>query len=182
MSRQFLNHLQRFTAKAMISSSALRNVGAPGVLPIAHAYLAELPLQNLKHLDAIQYQAWLDQQTEKLRISFPDKAQKWGAARKALNIFMRAATYTVPLAVEYHLECILPYLEVPLDKDVATALGNTAEGRELPPWVSIVSLTAEMSRLYQDVASQVAQGKQVHRADLDVYYWGVGNHKNILNP
>jgi hypothetical protein len=173
MNRQFLENLQRFTADAMISPSALRNVGAPGVMAIAQAYLAKLPLRGLSRLNGAQYQAWLDNHTETLRMSFPDSAQKWGAARKALNIFMRTAAYTLPLAAKYDLERVLPYLEVPLDKDVATALRNTSEGQELPRWVSIVSLTPEHSRLYQGAASRVAPSKRVHRADLDVYYWGV---------
>jgi hypothetical protein len=170
---EFLAQLQRFTASAMITPSALRNVGAPGVVHCAQDFLAALSLRDLAGLNGERYRAWLDDQTERLRTRFPADAQKWGAARKAVNIFVRTAGYTTPLAEAYHLAPLLPLLEVPLDKDVATALGRTPEGADLPAWVSIVSLTAERSRMYQDVASAVARRMNVHRADLDVYYWGV---------
>ena len=126
-------------------------------------------------MDAERYVAWLDEQTEQLCASFPPGAQKWGAARKAVNIFMRTAVYTSPLADAHQLAPLLPFLEVPLDKDVGSALQGTAEGRaaNLPAWVSIVSLEPERSRMYQSVATTVAERLGVGRADLDVYYWGV---------
>jgi hypothetical protein len=120
--------------------------------------------------------SWLDDQTKRLSTRFPAGAQKWGAARKAVNIFMRTAVYNVytsPLAEAYQLAPFLPFLEVPLDKDVAIALRATPEGADLPVWISIVSLTPKRSEMYQCVASCVARRMNVHRADLDAYYWGV---------
>lgn len=171
--REFLANLQRFTASAVITPSALRKVGAAGALHCAQDFLSALSLRDLARLNGERYLAWLDDQTERLRTRLPKGAQKWGAARKAVNIFMRTAVYTSPLAEEYHLAPLLPFLEVPLDKDVASALRVTAEGADLPAWKSIVSLTPERSQMYQRVASCVARRMHVHRADLDVYYWAV---------
>lgn len=169
--REFLKQLQRFTASAMITASAVRKVGAPGAVERARTFCAELSLRGLRRMASPEYASWLDARTEQLRSSLPEGAQKWGSARKAINIFMRSATYTVPLAAEYRLERILPLLEVPLDSHVARGLHNTPEGSELPAWKSIVSLTEERNRAYQAVASLVARRMRIHRADLDVFYW-----------
>jgi hypothetical protein len=170
---EFLAQLQRFTASAMITPSALRNAGAPGVVHCAQDFLAALPLRDLMGPTGERYLAWLDDQTERLRTNFPEGARKWGPARKAVNIFMRTAAYTAPLANAYELVPLLPFLEVPLDKDVATALGKTPEGAKLPAWVSVVSLTTERSQIYQGTAARVARRLNVHCADLDVFYWSV---------
>ena len=171
--RDFILRLQGFTARSMVTHTALRNSGAPGVVDAAQEFLSVLRLRGLTRINGGQYLTWLDLQTDRLRNSLPIGAQKWGPARKALNIFMRSVAYTVPLSEEYGLESILRYLEVPLDKDVATALRKTPEGAKLPRWISIVGLTPEKHQLYQHVAMKVARTKRVHRADLDVYYWAV---------
>jgi hypothetical protein len=169
---EFLKQLRRFTASAMISYSALRNQGASGVVQRARAFCTEVSLEDLRQLNGPEYASWLDLRTQELQRCFPRGARKWGPARKALNIFMRSISYTTPLAVEYELERILPHLEVPLDRDVGTRLRKEREGATLPAWESIISLTEARSQDFQDVAYRVARRMGVHRADLDVFYWG----------
>jgi hypothetical protein len=166
----FLAKLQRFVAESMISHSALRNVGAAGAVQRARNFLAALSLRGLDRVNSVGYLSWLDSNTERLRRSLPPKAKKWGAARKAMNIFMRSVVYTTPLAEAYRLQHLLPYLEVPLDKDVAGGLKK--RNREtFPDWKSIISLTPELHRRYQRVALRDARQRRVHRADLDAFYW-----------
>jgi len=169
---EFLRKLQRFTANAMITGSALRNSGASGVVGCAQEFCAAVPLASLHRMHRSRYQEWLDARTRELRERFPADAQNWGPARKALNIFMRSAAYMGPLASEFQLERIVPFLEVPLDSHVACGLIKAPEGEGLlPAWKSIISLTADRNRMYQSVASNVARRMRVHRADLDVFFW-----------
>jgi hypothetical protein len=166
----FLAKLQRFVAESMISHSALRNVGAAGAVQRARDFLALLSLRGLHRVKSAGYLSWLDSNTERLRLSLPPPAQRWGAARKAMNIFMRSVTYTTPLAEAYRLQHLLPYLEVPLDRDVAIGL-KMRQGNTVAVWKSIVSLTPDIHRRYQRAAMCDAQERRVHRADLDVFYW-----------
>jgi hypothetical protein len=168
--RTFLSQLQRFTAYSMITASAVRNCGASGTLHVAQDFCAELPLRRLARLNRIRYATWLDKTTDQLLTALPGGA-RWGTARKVINIFVRSAVYIVPLATEYDLASLLPFLEVPLDGKVAEALKRNANNTSLPRWRSIKSLTPDVSRLYQLAASKDARRKHVHRADLDVYYW-----------
>ena len=173
--REFLKQLQRFTAYSMITASAVRNSGARGVLHIAQDFCAELPLRGLGRLNRTRYESWLDKTTDQLHRRLPDGVG-WGTARKVLNIFIRSAVYTAPLASEYDLSPLLAHLEVPLDSKVAGALKKATKptspkDTSLPRWKSIKSLTPDISHLYQLAATKDARRKQVHRADLDVYYW-----------
>lgn len=171
VNRVFLQKLQRFTAEAMISSSALRKVGAAGAVKCARVYLSSITFSGLDRFTRFDYLLWLNRNTERLRDEFPAGAQKWGPARKAINIFMRSIVYTSPLADEYRLRNLLPYLEVPLDSNTGSALADEPEGAELPKWKSVVGLTPDLSNEYQAAALRVARRMGVHRADLDVYYW-----------
>jgi len=108
--REFLAKVQRFTAESMITNSALRRVGAAGAPRSARLFLAGLRLQGLDRLNSVGYLNWLDRVTAQLVERLPPGAQKWGPARKAINIFMRSAAYTVPLAERFRLDRVLPFL------------------------------------------------------------------------
>src|SRR5438093_12352230 len=94
---EFLQNLQRYTAQASISPSALRNQGSKGTAKAARNYLSALRLEDLKAIDPTAYGQWLNARTQELKGKLPVGAQNWGAARKALNIFLRTAAYTSPL-------------------------------------------------------------------------------------
>ena len=103
---------------------------------------------------------------------FPTRRSELGCGEKgAQHLHALHFLHYAPVAVEYGLEQIVPYLEVPLDSQVATRLRGQPEGARLPAWKSIASLTEECSRAFQDVAARVACRMKVHRADLDVFYW-----------
>ncbi|MBU1308640.1 MAG: hypothetical protein KKE30_03790, partial [Gammaproteobacteria bacterium] len=102
---------------------------------------------------------------------FPTNAKSWGAARKALNLFLRDVTYNKDLCEYYDLSRIRKWLEIPLDSHVANALKKEPEGVNLPKWCTIKRLTPEISREFQTVATRVAQRKRIARVDLDIYYW-----------
>jgi hypothetical protein len=112
---KFLKQLQRYTAEAAITPAAVRNRGACGVARAARAYLASSDLKRLQKIPAEDYPNWLDKETDRLKLALPPGARHWGTARKVLNIFLRTATYTSPLAAYFGLEKFLPTLEVPLD-------------------------------------------------------------------
>ena len=88
-----------------------------------------------------------------------------------MNLFLRDAVYNYDLCQQFDLWHLLSRLEVPLDKDVATALCSEPEGLSLPRWPGIKRLSPVTSAAYQRVAGEVARRKRIHRVDLDVYYW-----------
>jgi len=84
---KFLKSMQRYVANVAISGSTLRNQGAKRVVTKARDFLAKLKLSPLSTLSPSDYPAWLDRNTVALRRHLPTNARKWGAARKAINIF-----------------------------------------------------------------------------------------------
>ena len=154
-----------------MGSSSLRNQGAAGVLLAARDVAAEINLKELSHATRTRFHISLDELTQRMLMRFPENAQNWGAARKGLNLFLRDATYNKDLCGFYGLEHLRSWLEVPLDKDVASALKDQPEGKYLPRWCGIKYLTPQASREFQTVATKVAIRSRLPRVDLDVYYW-----------
>lgn len=167
----FLENLRRRTAQAAIGPSALRNQGAPGVIAAARSAAANLDLSRYGKASAASIPTLLNEDTSALLALFPRTAQSWGGARKGLNLFLRDATYNIDLSGEFGLAKVRAHLEVPLDKDVATALLSAPEGAALPKWRSIKTLEAGISARFQAVAADVARRLDVNRVDLDVFYW-----------
>lgn len=97
----------------------------------------------------------------------------WGSARKALNIFSGNAAYHAVLRNEYRLDRIEKYLEVPLDKQVATGLISLAEERNLslPKWKTIKGLLPENINRYQSFASSYSKEMGCTRIQLDLLFW-----------
>jgi len=168
----FLDKLLRRTARAAIGPSALRNQGAGGVIAGAGLAVEEIDLHRYGLSNGNTLQALLDEGTQALLKKFPQEAQSWGAARKGLNLFLRDATYNIDLSAAFGLARIRPFLEVPLDRDIGSALSAQPEGANLPKWDTIKGLTPTISHEYQSVATEVAKRYKVHRVDLDVFFWG----------
>ena len=159
-------------ANVAIGASSLRNQGAPGVIDAARTFLAGLTLRHLKGIEPCRYATWLDTTTRRLQASFPAGAkEKWGAARKAINIFMCHSQMNRELSIEYGLVQLAEVMETPLDKLSATTLCEWAGDRNLPRWPGVGRLTPEVSRAYQDFASEIAKQKGIPRACLDVLLW-----------
>jgi hypothetical protein len=142
-------------------------VAACGVNRIIPIKLDELP-------ETATYQAALDNWTDQLKLVFPEGGRYWGVARKCLNIFMRDASYNAHLCEKYprlkHLEQVL---EVPLDSYTAKGLlaedGATANG--LKRWESIIGLTPDENRKFQQWAHIVAARQNISRVHLDLLYF-----------
>jgi hypothetical protein len=170
--REFIHRLQERTAQAAFGPSSLRNQGAPGVIDAARRAAGRLDLAAFGSCRSSNtFLQSLDQATEAFRDKFPSAGRSWGGARKGVNLFLRDAVYNADLAAHFDLARMRPWLEVPLDKDVATQLIAEREGFELPAWRTIKGLNCCVSAEFQRVASRVAQRKGVARVDLDVFYW-----------
>jgi hypothetical protein len=171
MTKEFLSRLQTRTAEAAIGASALRNQGAKGVVKAAREELAKTKLKSFAQFGSGQFLSTLNRTTETVKNALPTGAQNWGAARKAINLFLRDSVYNRDLSEMHGLKKIRRWLEVPLDRDVGSALRNEPEGKALPLWPGLKKLTPEVSGEFQAVATKVAKRKRVARVDLDVYFW-----------
>ncbi len=171
MTKDFLSRLQTRTAEAAIGASALRNQGAKGVVQAARDALSKTKLKDFAKFGGGHFHSALDRTTETVKTSLPVGAQNWGAARKAINLFLRDAAYNRDLSEKHGLKATRRWLEVPLDSNVASALRKEPEGKTLPKWPGLKKLTAGVSGQFQSVAAKVAKRKRITRVDLDVYYW-----------
>ena len=128
--------------------------------------LARVPKSSEK-----RYQHWLDRQTELFLDSLPIKNRPWGAARKAINLFLRDALYNQYLSEQFKLQSIESWLEVPLDSAVAKGLSLNSNRGELPLWPGLKNLEANVSEVFQAFASKQAHLKGIARVHLDMYLW-----------
>lgn len=170
MDSETLRHLQKFRAEA-IPANAIRNQGATRVLAAIRAHLARVRLGTFVVQEETSFACRLQRATDNLRMRLPRRARHWGAARKALNLFLRDCTYDYYLRRHYHLDRVEPWLEAPLDSNVAIALRREPEGSKLPRWDSLRRLKPTVSNQYQTVALRVARRKGIRRVHLDLYYW-----------
>src|SRR4051794_7533148 len=99
----FIKLLKRRVAMAAIGPNSLRNQGAPGVIKAARDYLEHLDPSLLFSSDARDFPARLDRVTRDLETSLPEGARSRGAARKALNLFLRDLHYHTRLAQAFGL-------------------------------------------------------------------------------
>lgn len=171
MDPRTLKELQHRTAELSIGASTLRNQGAKNVVATARSFLKRIDLSTFRGICREQFFALLDKETKRLKQCFPSGARNWGAARKALNIFLRDVLYNRYLCRAYSFAKLEKWLETPLDSDVATGLIDEPEGTELPRWQSIKNLTPEISNKYQTVALDVARRIGIERVHLDLIYW-----------
>jgi len=165
---------QRRIAMLCASASSLRGQGPAGMIKSTRKFLARVHLEKFNELDGKAFNLRLNSLTRRLMRRFPMTARtNWGAARKVLNLFLRDALYDHHLNVRYSLHQIEPYLEVPLDRDVAEGLRSEREGGQLPPRFKIKTLTPQASKQYQDFAQRVAENKKnpTPRVHLDLLYW-----------
>lgn len=173
-SADFLLTIHNRTAEAAVGPSALRNQGASGVIRMAREYFKRLDLMTFAASNERDFARKLDAASHDLRKKFPKGAKNWGAARKALNLFLRDALYNTFLCRHYRLRNIEPWLEIPLDKFVAAGLHRDYSGEDLPKWNGIKSLTPENSLAFQRAAKVVAEEKGIARVHLDLFYWRAG--------
>src|ERR1051325_8452549 len=98
--KQFLSDVQRFAAISAIGVSALRRQGV-GVIGRVRKYLGAMDLSKTRTLqNENDFSDWLDRRTVAL---VQHHGVKWGAARKAMNLFLRDCLYNKYLSDAYGL-------------------------------------------------------------------------------
>jgi len=167
----FISALRKRVASVAIGASTIRRMGPKGTAVRARRFLAHVNLNRFRVDSKRDFGRELDGITELFLRTLPQEAQRWGLARKLLNIFLRDAAYNRYLSKRFRLRKVERWMEVPLDSHVGTQLCASSDGRHLPRWKTVVGLTPEVSRQFQNVATTVARRKSVTRVDLDVYYW-----------
>lgn len=174
MNETLLQKMQKHVAEVAISASTLRNLGVDGVVVRARLLLRELDLSRFAVSSQTAFEELLDFETQRIRRQLPPGARHWGAARKALNIFLRDVLNHVHLREHYRLGSIESWLEVPLDKQVASGLSEDYHGSTLPRWKGVKHLKPRDSTAYQKAAATVAADKKYRlpaRVHLDLFYW-----------
>lgn len=167
----FMRLLQDFLAVAAPSGGALRNQ-EPGVLKVVQDQLAKICLSQVPSDSANSYRRWLDRHTEEMLDAMTVDVRPWGAARKALNLFMRACICDHYLRLEYRLGGIEPLAEIPLDSIVATALKKEAGRGQLPVWPGLKRLKREQNEHFQAFAEEYSRRLALPaRVYLDNYLW-----------
>ena len=170
---EFIQYVKIQTAELSIGPSTLRNQGKSGLIQKTREYLKQLALENYGLVDSQEeFCELLDKHTEDLIENLKDKFLNWGAARKAINIFLRNATYNRFLCQQYGLERIEEWLEVPIDKSVATGLINSSQlGVSLPKWRGIKWLTPQENDSFQQAAQALADLEGINKIYVDLFYW-----------
>jgi len=165
--RKLAEWIRHHVAISTIGPSAGRGMMNKGEIKGVRKFLDTL---DIKHFSTPRrFQFSLDVATKSLARRLPRGG--WGAARKFINLFLRAATYNFYLRQRYKLDRIESLLELPLDRFAEEGLRSEPEGKTLPRWRGVVRLTPESSAHYQAIAAQVATRSRMCRVHLDMLYW-----------
>ncbi len=163
--------MQQYIAVTTIGPSTLRNQGASGVIEATQRFLSKLPICTFAVKEERSFLAILDTTTDELKGTLPPGARQWGAARKALNLFLRDVCYNRFLSPRYSLTEIERWLEIPLDSLVAGALKKHDEKGTLPSWPGLKGLKPEVGLQFQRVARHWADAEGISRVHLDMRIW-----------
>src|SRR5262249_47184715 len=96
--KDFLAAIQARTARVSIGASTARGRGNKGAVMAARSFLCTLNLREFGITKASTFAARLNRTTWRLAAALPRRCQRWGLARKFLNIFLRDCLYTKYLA------------------------------------------------------------------------------------
>jgi hypothetical protein len=168
----YLRKMQRYVAEVAITPSALRNLGAKGLVSRAQNFLAAIDLKTLSAIGPSAYSGWLNQKTEDLLKEWA-VGDLWRPARKSVNIFMVMASLNRFLCAAYALDRLEDAFEVPLDNYVAKTVLARAKKKglshdELPRWLAIKQLDPKTSEKLQEFAAAMAKEWEIPRGRLDV--------------
>lgn len=162
--------LRSRVARVAVGPSTVR--GNPrGTATAARRALRALPIKAFSVRNAGAFARALDWATARVQSKLPAGEQRWGVARKVLNIYLRDCVYSAHLRSVYTLGHIEAYCEVPLDSITAKRIREATQGAELPRWPGVRNLTPQVSAQYQAVAAQIGKGSRVKRVHLDVFWW-----------
>ena len=152
-----------------IGPSASRRMIRKGDIEHIRTFLDRLNLRRFN--DPTKFSRALDRSTKSLANLLPK--DRWGAARKFLNLYLRDATYNFYLREAYGLDRVEPLLELPMDSYAANELRRQCGA--LPRWKGVIHLAPKENAVYQAFAGQVAARECIHRVHLDVRYWRASN-------
>ena len=141
------------------------------MIDAAREFLAALDLAVFNCGTEKKFKSELDNATNGLMLSLPKTARSWGAARKAINLFLRDALYNRYLAETCLLNSIETWLEIPLDSAVARGLKKLGTRGELPFWPGLKKLSPSISSKFQLFAQDIALKRGLARVHLDIYLW-----------
>lgn len=157
---------QRRIAQVAIGASALRGQGK-GSIRAARDFAQTIELRGFaKASNSRRFIQLLDRETRKLQRRLPNQA--WGTARKALNLFLRDVVYSRQLCTS-GLKRIEPWLEVPLDRQVAREIWT--KNPHLSRWTGVKNLRKRDSIAYQSAAAVMANDEGMLRVELDLKWW-----------
>ena len=164
--QEFIMLMEKFVTREAVGVTAMRGQKKKTLRKV-RKYTEDL-LGSLKEIDSEdQYLNWLNLHTIKLG----NKVHSWGAARKALNLFMRTAFYNYYLNKEYKLRRLEAWLETPLDRIVAKKLKRSFPKEALPSWPGVKHLSSIVSDRFQEAASAVAMNERRKTVHMDVFLW-----------
>ena len=139
-----------------------------GTVSVARKFLGGLDLDRFRTCQEGRFLLELNLQTEALQAKLP--GHEWGFARKGLNIFLRSCLYNLHLRERHHLDWSQLFLEIPLDRLVATEIRK--RDPKLPRWKTIRDLDADTSGLYQSAALRISHEENCPRVYLDSVWYG----------
>jgi|SRR5665213_196841 len=180
MNKDFLHIIQCRAARIAVGPSAVRGRGHAGVSKSAREHLKSVDLAPFGTKNEKRFKAALDEDTEELRCALPKKAQKWGLARKVLNIFLRDCAYTIYLTQAYHLLLAEEFFEIPLDSITATELKRVSGRGYLPRWPGVKHVTPELNAEFQRAAVGEAKKQGVARLHLDAFWWAYSRDEPLF--
>lgn len=161
--------MQSYVAETCIGSSALRNQGGSGLIAASREFFKSIDFVQIPSTQD-EFDKWLGEKTRELLLNFPVACRPFGAARKALNLFLRSAAYNIVLNRASDLDRLLPLLELPLDSFAANHLKTLYPS--LPKkWIGLKYISSTEHTEYQQAAQKIAARGQVHRVDLDVFFY-----------
>lgn len=169
MKVKLVQQMQSYVAETCVGASAIRNQGGSGLIQAARDYFKTVNLSSIP-TNETQFVLWLDKHTNTILLKFPAGARKFGTARKALNLFLRSATYNCCLNRAFHLDSVLPLLEVPLDRYAAKHLLKY-DFTIATKWVGLKSVSRSDHGKYQRAALDLAKKWKIYRVDLDVFFY-----------
>lgn len=180
----FYSDMQQFIAVTTIGPSSLRNQGSKDVIKEARNQLSAIDLNRFSVEEETNFLGALEEETEKLRHALPIGARHWGAARKALNLFLRDSFYNRFLCKRYRLSKTEEWLEIPLDSLIADRLKQEAKkiDIQLPRWKGLIGLTKDDSSIFQGFAKQLASSERISRVHLDMRLWIEERDKTANKP
>jgi hypothetical protein len=169
MKKRIIENLRLRTAELSVSPSTVRRAGARGVLAASRRALKSTRLARFRVHSQRAFAEQLNRETIRIMRRLPDGARRWGIARKVLNIFLRSVVFNRHLCAAYSLAHLEPWLELPLDRQVAEGIWQSSPS--LPRWEAIRGLSPGVSAQYQAAARLIALQHRVPPIQLEYLWW-----------